>query len=69
MYNSYLIHKVKKLENILNSIDNKLDILVNEHINRETKKENFLKQLDEYNKYIKDHPEELDDDTDDWING
>jgi len=43
--------------------------LVNEHINRETKKENFLKQLDEYNKYIKDHPEELDDDTDDWING
>ncbi|HRT03691.1 MAG TPA: hypothetical protein P5513_07110 [Candidatus Diapherotrites archaeon] len=69
MYNSYLIHKIKKLENILNSIDNKLDILVNEHINRETKKENFLKQLDEYNKYIKDHPEELDDDTDDWING
>jgi hypothetical protein len=69
MLYSYLIHKIKKLENILNSIDNKLDILVNEHINRETKKENFLKQLDEYNKYIKDHPEELDDDTDDWING
>ena len=69
MYNSYLIHKVKKLEHMLKSIDSKLDILVNEHISREIKKENLLKQLNEYNEYIKDHPEELDSDTDDWING
>ena len=64
--------EINDIKEMLITINKKIDILVGEKVAYELKRQQILKQLDEYYKYLEEHPEEkaeMQKEIDEWMYG
>lgn len=64
--------EISNIKEMLISINKKIDILVGEKVTFELKRQQILKQLDDYYKYLEEHPEEkaeMQKEIDEWMYG
>ncbi|HPZ24054.1 MAG TPA: hypothetical protein PLC25_04360 [Bacilli bacterium] len=64
--------EINDIKEMLIDINKKMDILVGEKVVFELKRQRIMKQLDEYYKYLEEHPEEkaeMQKEIDEWMYG
>lgn len=64
--------EINDIKEMLIDINKKIDILVGEKVIFELKRQRIMKQLDEYYKYLEEHPEEkaeMQKEIDEWMYG
>jgi len=62
--------EINDIKEMLITINKKIDILVGEKVTFELKRQQLMKQLDDYYKYLEEHPEEkaqLQKEMDEWM--
>jgi regulator of replication initiation timing len=62
--------EINDIKEMLIIINKKIDILVGEKVTLELKRQQIIKQLDDYYKYLEEHPEEktqLQKEMDEWM--